>query len=128
MPRQGWLPLDGTKLTRLLNHTTFALLRVHAPHGRAVAVHAMAPQGTAAGLALVGRVGSERGGRAVTRLDYSRGGGRLSVRLRDPGRYSRITAVVVNADSSADGFSARRLDWRYLTDQIPFEIRGSLAR
>jgi hypothetical protein len=130
MPRQGALPLrpGAPPLTRLLNHTTFQLLRVRAPGGRAVVVRATAPPGTAAALALVGRSGGERSGHAVTRLDYARGGGRLAVRLRHPGRYSRITAVLVNADSSANGFSARRLDWRYLTDRIPFEIRGQLVR
>ena len=127
MPRQGRLRLDGEPSTRLLNHTTFELLRVHARSGRAVVVEAMAPRGTTAALALVGRIGSERRGRTVTRLDYSRGGGRLAVRLRNPGRYSRISAVVVNADASVDGFSARRLDWRYLTDRIPFEVRGRLV-
>ncbi len=128
MVRQGSLPLGGRSLTRLLNHTTFALLRVHAPGGRAVAVHATAPQGTAAGLVLVGRSGSERRGSTVTRLDFSRGGGKLAVRLGDPGRYSRITAVLVNADAAASGFSPRRLDWAYLTDQVPFEINGKLVR
>jgi hypothetical protein len=128
MPRQGSLPLDGQPLARLLNHTTFELLRVHARGGRGVAVHVTAPRGTQAGLALVGRLGSERHGHTLTRLDFSRGGGRLYARLGDPRRFSRITAVVVNADASASGFSARRLDWRYLTDRIPFEIRGNLIR
>ncbi len=128
MQRQGSLPLDGRPLTRLLNHTTFSLLRVHARGGRAVAVRAVAPRGIASGLVLVGREGSERQGRAVTRLDYARGGGRLSVRLGNPGRYERITAVLVNADSSASGFSPRRLDWHYLTDQVPYEVRGELVR
>jgi len=127
MPRQGQLPLDGRPLTRLLNHTTFQLLRVHAPGGRAVVVNAAAPRGTATGLVLIGRIGSERLGRTVTRVDYSRGGGKLAIRLRDPGRYSRITAVLVNADAATAGFSARRLDWTYLTDQFPFEIRGRLV-
>ena len=128
MPRQGRLPLDGEPLIRPLNHTTFALLRVRAGAGRAVVVDAAAPRGIATGLALVGRLGSERGGRTVTRVDFARGGGELRVRLHDPGRFSRITAVVVNADASADGFSARRLDWRYLTDQVPFEVSGRLVR
>jgi hypothetical protein len=128
MQRQGSLPLDGRPLTRLLNHTTFSLLRVHARGGRAVVVRAVAPRGIASGLALTGRAGSERQGRTVTRLDYSHGGGKLSVRLGDPGRYDRITAVLVNADSSARGFSARRLDWQYLTDQVPYEVRGELVR
>ena len=128
MQRQGSLPLNGRPLTRLLDHTTFTLLRVPAHGGRAVVVRAIAPRGIASALILVGRLGSERGGRTVSRLDFSRGGGRLSVRLRAPGRYSRITAVVVNADAEASGFSARRLDWRYLTDRVPFEIRGALVR
>ena len=128
MPRQGQLPLGGEPLTRLLNHTTFELLGVQAGGGRAVVVHLTAPRGTAAGLALVGRIGSERHGRTVNRVNYRRGGGRLTVRLRDPGRFQRITAVVVNADARARGFSARRLDWRYLTDRLPFEISGRLLR
>jgi hypothetical protein len=125
--RQGHLPLDGRPLTRMLNHTTFQLLRVRAGSGRAVAVHLTAPRGTAAGLALVGRLGSERGGRVVTQVDFSRGGGRLTVRLADPGRFARITAAVVNADGRARGFSARRLDWLYLTDGLPFEVSGELV-
>jgi hypothetical protein len=110
-PRQGRLSLDGTSLTRMLNHTTFQLLRVPADAGRAVVVRLRAPRGTAAGLALVGRIGSERGGRPLVRVAHSRGGGSLAVRLSRPGRFSRITAVVVNADARATGFSSRRLAW-----------------
>ncbi|HKO39544.1 MAG TPA: hypothetical protein VJU14_14360, partial [Solirubrobacterales bacterium] len=77
---------------------------------------------------LVGRLGSERGGRPLVRVAYSRGGGSLAVRLSRPGRFSRITAVVVNADARATGFSSRRLDWNYLTDGLPFEVSGSLIR
>jgi hypothetical protein len=127
-PRQGRLQLGGGPLTRLLNHTTFQLLRVRAGGGRAVVVRLTAPRGTAAGLALVGRLGSERGGRVAYRIGYRRGGGRLSVRLPRPGRFQRITAVVVNADARANGFSARRLDWNYLTDGLPFEVSGRLVR
>ena len=88
MPRQGHLPLDGVRLTRLLNHTTFQLLRVRPRQAARSSSTLSAPRGTAAGLALVGRIGSERHGHTVTRLDYSRGGGRLTVRLRRPGRFS----------------------------------------
>ncbi|HEX2391383.1 MAG TPA: MXAN_6640 family putative metalloprotease [Solirubrobacterales bacterium] len=128
VPRQGSLLLEGARITRLLNHTTFQMLRVHATAGRAVAVHLLAPQGIAAGLALVGRLGSERHGRPVIRLAYRRGGGRMTVRLPRPGRFSRITAVIVNGDARASGYSARHLDWRYLTDRVPFKISGKLAR
>jgi len=127
-PRQGHLPLNGTRLTRLLNHTTFQLLRVRPRQGRAVVVHLSAPRGTAATVALVGRRGSERHGRPVVRLAYRPAGGQMTVRLRRPGRFERITAVVVNADARASGFSLGKLDWNYLTDGLPFEVSGRLQR
>ena len=127
-PRQGHLRIGREPLTRLLNHTTFQLLRVRPQAGRALVVRMTAPRGTAAGLALVGRTGSERGGHAAYRIAFRRGGGRLAVRLPQPGRFRRITAVIVNADARARGFSIRSLDWNYLTDGLPFEISGELLR
>ena len=124
--RQGSLPLDGRVLDRDLNHTTFQLLRVYAHAGRAVVVEATAPHGIAAGVALVGRIGSERHGRVLSALSFERNGGPMTVRLARPGRFSRLTAVLVNADTSASGFSARRLDWAYLTDSAPFRVSARL--
>lgn len=126
--RQGHLALGAPSLTRMLNHTTFQLLRVRPSRGRAIVAHLRAPRGTAAGLALVGRLGSERHGRLRVRVSYKRGGGLLTVRLPRPGRFARITAVIVNADARARGFSARRLDWNYLTDGLPFEVSARLVR
>lgn len=126
--RQGALPLGGRRLVRFLDHTTCHLLRVPAGGGRAVVARVLAPRGIAAAVALVGRIGTERRGRAVARLRFKRRGGRLAVRLPDPGRFSRITAVVVNADARAGGFSTRRLDWNYLRDSVPFEVSGRLIR
>ncbi len=128
MPRQGHLLLGGKRLTRRLNHTTFTMLGVRPQHGRAVVVNVVAPRGVATGLALVGRIGSEKRGRPVERIAFHANGGKLTARLGNPGRFKRITAVVVNADGRANGYSARRLDWRYLTDQLPFEISGRLVR
>jgi hypothetical protein len=127
-PRQGRLPLGGAPLTRLLNHTTSQLLRVQPRPGRAIVVHLSAPRGTATGVALVGRLGSARHGHPVVRLAYSHGGGMLTVRLRRPARFQRITAVIVNADARAAGFDVGNLDWNYLTDGLPFEVSGRLVR
>jgi hypothetical protein len=127
LPRQGHLPLDGARLTRILNHTTFQMLRVRPRRGRAVVIHLVAPRGISAGVALVGRIGSERHGRPVVRLAYSHGGGTLNVRLRRPGRFKRITAVVVNADAQVAGFDVGNLDWSYLTDGLPFGVSGRLV-
>jgi hypothetical protein len=126
--RQGSLPLNDRVLDRQLNHTTFQLLHVHARGGRAVVVKAEAPLGIAAGLALVGREGGERQGKVVSTLSFKRHGGRMVVRLGRPGRFDRLTAVLVNADTSAAGFSARRLDWAYLTDSAPFRLSARLLR
>ncbi len=126
--RQGSLPPGGRVLDRRLNHTTFQLLRVHARGGRALVIHGSAPHGIAAGLALVGRIGSERDGRVVKVTRFRAHGGRLTVRIGRPGRFTRLTAVLVNADTSASGFSARRLDWAYLTDTAPFRVSARLIR
>jgi hypothetical protein len=128
MPRQGHLALDSPPSIHRLNHTTFELLGVQAHGGRAVSVNVVAPHGAATGLALVGRIGSEKQGHTISSVAYRESGGELTVRLADPGRFARITAVLVNAGARADGYSARRLDWRYLTDRVPFEISGQLAR
>jgi hypothetical protein len=127
VPRVGSLPPAGRPLRRSLNHATFQLLRVHPNAGRAVVAQAEAPPGVAAGLALVGRTGSEHGGRVVSKLLFRPRGGAMTVRLGDPGRFRRITAVVINADTRVEGFSARRLDWNYLTDTAPFVVRARSA-
>jgi hypothetical protein len=127
IPRQGSLS-PGVERTRLLNHTTFQLLRVNVRGGRALALSVTSPAGAAAGVALVGRTGSERRGDVVSRFVYRRNGGAMTVRLPHPGRFDRVTAVLINADTSAFGFSARRLDWNYLTDTAPFRVRARLVR
>ena len=50
------------------------------------------------------------------------------MRLPRPGRFKRITAVIVNADARASGFDVGLLDWSYLTDGLPFEVSGRLLR
>ncbi|HXV04948.1 MAG TPA: MXAN_6640 family putative metalloprotease [Solirubrobacterales bacterium] len=128
VPRQGSLPRDGRSLRLELNHTTFRLLRVHGGGARAVRIAARAPRGVAAGLALVDRIGSERDGRVVSRLDFAPRGGALAVRLSRPGRFQRITAVLVNAETREDGFSARRVDWSYLAERARFVVRARFVR
>ena len=72
------------------------------PRRRAAARSSSTPPrrgATATGLALVGRIGSERSGRTVTRSTSAAAAASSRVRLADPGRFSRITAVLVNADA-----------------------------
>jgi hypothetical protein len=103
------------------------MLRVPATRGRALEVEIDAPAGDESGVALVGRVGSELSGHVISRLSFSAHGGPMAVRLPDPGRFSRVTAVLINADSKALGFSARQFDWNYLTETAPFRARARLV-
>jgi Family of unknown function (DUF6055) len=128
VPRQGSLALGSSARTLRLNHTTFGLLGVPARGGREVVVQAEAPAGVAAGLALVGRIGSERQGHTVKDVDYAEDGGELTARLPDPGRFSRITAVLVNADTKIAGYSRGHRDWRYLGNDEPFRVSGQIVR
>jgi hypothetical protein len=93
-----------------------------------VVVRAQAPRGVAAAVALVGRIGSEQQGEVVSQLGFRQNGGRMAVGLSRPGRFDRITAVLVNADTRAVGFSPRLLDWNYLTDTAPFRVRADVVR
>jgi hypothetical protein len=122
VPREGGLTESGRLQIRHLNHTTFQLIRIDARGKKPVVLSARAPGGIAAGVALVGRIGSERHGRTISKLDFNQGGGPMAVRLSNPHRFSRITAVLVNADGSAGGFSPRRLDWLYIDERTPFSI------
>jgi hypothetical protein len=127
LPRQGTLTLGATPETRHLNHTTFTLIRVPATEGSAVEVHVKAPEGIGAGLALVGRVGSELGGHTVNAVDYRETGGELVARLPDPGRFQRITAVVVNADTKIEGWEPFEEVWTYTGNDEPFEVSGEVV-
>ena len=128
MPRQGKLVLGGATQSRRLRHTTFSLIRVHAPTGGAIEVSLKAPEGVAAGLALVGRVGSERHGRTIRDVDYSEAGGELTATLPDPDRFQRITAVVVNADTRIRGYDAEDENWAYRGGAVPFRVSGRILR
>lgn len=128
VPRRGRLTPGAEPLARSLDHTTFQLIEVPAQGGRAVTVQASAPRGVTAGLALVGRVGGEKQGTTITDLDYGANGGKLQVSLDDPGRFKRITAVLVNADTASDYFSGQTLDWNYLAEDAQFEIGARILR
>jgi hypothetical protein len=87
-----------------------------------------APAGLGAGLALVGRIGNGAGAKVITAAKILRHGGKEIVRLSQPGRFSRITAVVVNGDIRVRGFSSAKRDWNYLGDNARFDVGTFLTR
>jgi hypothetical protein len=124
--RQGTLPTRGARRSRVLDHTTYRLLRVHPRSARSLLVEATGKPGVATALAVVGRRGDQTDGTVVSDLALKRNRGKMKVRLARPGRFDRITVVVVNADArvSGPGF----LDWRYTGNGARVVVRASLIR
>jgi hypothetical protein len=106
-----------------LDHTAYRLLRVPRVGAPRIRLAVRAQRGLRSGLALVARRGGAADGEVVRRVKFLPKGGRTSVALRNPRRFQRITAVLVNADARARGFSFRRGDWRYRKDSQRFRTR-----
>jgi hypothetical protein len=64
----------------------------------------------------VGREGNAEAGVPVIALEPLPRGGQVSVELANPGRFERITAVLVNADTRQSGFSQFLGDWQFAKD------------
>ena len=109
-----------------LDHTTFGLLDVVPIGGSRVKAVLNSPRGVQTAVALVARAGDETSGAytsAITRLPK---GGPGSVTLPDPGRFSRITAVIVNGDGRTTGRFSRTLqDWQWVGNGVKVGTRAS---
>jgi hypothetical protein len=106
-----------------LNHTTYALIAVRPTTAGRIKLGMSAPVGTDAALALVGRTGGIPGGQATVALKELPNGGTGTLVLDNPGRFSRLTAVLVNSDAQPIGSSPETRDWRYARDKQPFYAR-----
>ena len=124
--RQGTLPANGAKRNRVLDHTTYRLLRVRPANAKSLRVEAVGRPGIATGLAVVGRIGGQTDGTVVSDLALKRRRGTMRVQIARPGRFDRITVVLVNPDADVNGFGLR--DWRYTGDHDRVAVRARLIR
>jgi hypothetical protein len=108
-----------------LDHTSYVLADVTPTSDARIKLVGSLPRGTAGALALVGRVGPEATGTAQVALTKLRHGGSGSVTLANPGRFSRITAVLVNADSDPNGYSQSTGAWAYAHERQAVSARVS---
>ena len=118
--RKGTLTRGATK-TLNLDHTAYRLLDVPPTDAGRLRLKVDVDEGVRSGLALVGRTGDVLSGQVVQRVDYLEKGGKGSVTLSDPGRFERITAVLVNADDRVKGFLGG--DWVYKKNAVRFKAR-----
>jgi hypothetical protein len=114
------LPHDGSTIQGKLDHTGYALFDVELSDAPALKLSGGLPPGVAGGIALLGRnedkLWKDLGG-------VQPQGGHTSVTLPDPGRFDRITAVVVNASYDTNGWNGS--DWNWTEDQQPIELTVS---
>ncbi|MDX6582136.1 MAG: hypothetical protein QOI10_1320 [Solirubrobacterales bacterium] len=118
--REGSLGKGGSKRFDL-DHTAYRLLDIHPGGGAKLKLRVKVDPGVRAGLALVARDGDALSGSVTQKVAYLSKGGKGSVTLSDPGRFERITAVVVNADDREGGFAFG--DWVYSKDNASFTAR-----
>jgi hypothetical protein len=107
---------DGTGVTGRLDHTAFALINVEPTQDARIKLVASLPRGTRGAFALVGRAGPPESGAPTVALIRAPHGGQTSVAMDEAGRFSRVTAVLVNADISQGGFSQVNGDWDFTKD------------
>jgi hypothetical protein len=119
----GSRTIDSGGFGLKLNHTTYALVGVRPDAFDRVRLGMIAPAGTTAAVALVGRVGGVPGGQIVVALKELPKGGAGSVTLDNPSRFSRLTAVLVNADSKITGQASPTRDFIYSRDRQPYYAR-----
>ena len=105
---------DGIEGT--LDHSGYALMDVTPTSDERIKLIGSLPRGTRGAFALVGREGDVTGGSTTVEIKRLTGGGQTSVELANPGRFSRITAVLINADMTQSGFSQFTGDWEFTKD------------
>jgi hypothetical protein len=99
-----------------LDHTSFALVNVTPTGDEKIKLVGSLPRDTRGAFALVAREGDADTGTPTVVLQRLPSGGQTSVELEQPSRFSRITAVLINADTTQSGFSQFRGDWEFARD------------
>jgi hypothetical protein len=108
----------GRFITRKLSHTGYLLFRVRPRQVPAMRLVAGAHRGTKSAFALICREGPVASGKVRIKIRFTNRGGVRGVTLRNPGRCSRITAALINADPRQVGFAFG--DWLYTHDHERF--------
>ena len=120
----GPLPVGGAPASGTLDHTAFALYDIAPPDADNLYLTGGLPAGITGSIALVGfENGSQT--RVVGTLD---GDGKITVTLPDPGRFSRITAVVANTDVSHTGlWNGVTKDWNWTRNAQSFLLSATTS-
>ena len=111
---------------RRVSHTGYLLLGVKPRNVKAMRLLAGGQKGTRSAFALICREGPAATGKVRTKMRFAKQGGVRAVTLRNPGRCSRITVALINADPRQIGFAFG--DWLYTHDHKRFAATILLRR
>jgi hypothetical protein len=114
------LPTDGSVVSGKLDHTAYAVFDVAKTNAPKLQLKGTLPAGTAGAFVLVGRAGGEVW---KTMSGVVPQGGTATVTLDNPGRYERISAVVVNGSIEHAGWN--QTDWKWTRDQQPISLAAT---
>jgi hypothetical protein len=117
---------DGVGASGKLAHTSYVLLNVRPdPALPRMSLAVSTPRGVKMAIALVGRTGDEVNGTSHEFIKMLPNGGPGVVTIENPGQYERLTAAVINADTSQRGFSRILQDWVWKKDSQAINARVS---
>jgi Big-like domain-containing protein len=117
---------DRVNVTGDLSHTTYELFDVVPPNGmQRMRLAVNTPRGVRMAIALVGRTGDEVNGTSEQFVKRLPNGGPGTLTLANPSRFDRLTAVAINADSSAIGYSDFVSDWLWRKEFQHVNVRVS---
>jgi hypothetical protein len=123
--RAGTTSVNGKAGSVRLNHTTYALVTIRPTSAPRIKLGVTAPPGVDSALALVCREGGVPGGQATVAIKELPKGGAGTLVVDNPGRFSRLTAVLVNSDAEPIGSTPVTHDWRYAHDKALFYARAT---
>ena len=108
---------NGTGVSGRLDHAAYALINVQLTQDERIKLVASLPRETRGAFALIGREGDQQTGAPFVELKRIPRGGQSSLVLENPGRFSRITAALINSDVTQGGFSQAFGDWEFTRDE-----------
>jgi hypothetical protein len=103
----------GKRISGELDHTAYALHDVSPQGAKRIRLVGKLPHGTPGAFALVGRTGPATSGAVEVHLKRLPLGGRARVTVEHPTRFTRLTAVLINAGVAQDGFRPDLGDWDF---------------
>jgi hypothetical protein len=116
---------EGVGASGKISHAAYVLLDVRPAQVPELRLAVNTPRGTRMAIAAVGRVGDEVHGTSQEFVKQLPNGGPGLITIPNPGQFERLTAVVINADTSQDGYSRQLQDWDWKRDSQTINARVS---